>query len=414
MSNPIRVLYVLNSAGGGATQGILELLSGLPSDRYQAYAVVPGAPDDFQRENLTRLTRAFRVVPMAWWNRKVNLSRWNRLRLWAAGNLRTGARLRSVMQLVQLIRAWKIDMVYTSTAMMLDGALAARLTRRPHLWHIKEWVGEHARTRFLMPDPFLARLFLNLSDRVLVMSRFIGQLFEDHGMTDRMVLVNDGVDTARFRGDLKGRDLRLALGVKDDEVLVGMAASLSSTWKKHSLFIEMAADLAPKFPHVRFAMFGPEPKRQANSMYNQPWSYFEGLKQQTDRLGLKERFIWAGFCRDIPQMMDALDVLVHTCDIEPFGRVAIEAMAAGRPVVGPDKGGISESVVHGQTGLLVPSGDAGAFAAATGRLITDSHLRKQMGAAGRVRAATFFSIDQHVQHIEALYREVLNNKGVSR
>lgn len=115
MKTPIRVLYVLISAGGGATQGILELSAGLPVDRYQAYAVLPGAPNDFQRENLMRLTVAFSVVPMAWWNCKTNLSPWNRLGAWGAGHVCTAGRLKSLWQLARLIRAWRIDLVYTIT-----------------------------------------------------------------------------------------------------------------------------------------------------------------------------------------------------------------------------------------------------------------------------------------------------------
>jgi len=169
--------------------------------------------------------------------------------------------------------------------------------------------------------------------------------------------------------------------------------------------------LVPSLPRVRFAIFGSEPARHSNPIYNQPWEYFERLKRQAQELGLDGRFIWAGFWQNIPQMMDAVDVLVHTCDIEPFGRVAIEAMAAGRPVVGPRKGGISESVVDGQTGFLVPAGNAGAFSRATAQLIVDDHLRAKMGEAGRVRAATCFSIDQHVRQISALYNEVIGARA---
>lgn len=407
MKQPIRVLYVLNSPGGGATQGILELLSALPADQYEAYAVAPSEPDEFQRQTLSRLTRAFRVVPSGWWNRRIGLSLANRLAAWGASNYRTCFRVRSVSTLVGLIKEWKIDLVYTSTAMMLDGALAARLTGRPHLWHIKEWVGRQARTQFLLPDAILARTFDVLSDRVLVMSRFIGELFERNGVTRRLDVVNDGVDSAQFTSEARGHELRRVLGVADDEVLVAMSASLASTWKKHGLFIEMAARLSSRHPRARFAVFGPEPTRQVKAIYNQPWEYYQGLKRQADGLGLNGQLKWAGFWRDIPQMMNAIDILVHTCDIEPFGRVAIEAMAAGRPVVGPNRGGISESVAAGKTGLLVPPENVDAFADATSQLINDTGLREQLGVAGRHRVEEHFSIERHVRQMTSIYEQVL-------
>ena len=316
------------------------------------------------------------------------------------------AHLRPISSLIRLIRMWNIDLVYTNTAVTLDGALVARFCRVPHIWHIKECIGQHGRVKFVLPDPLLTRLLVALSDRVLVMSRFIGEVFERHGMTDSLVVVNDGVNLQSFAGDLNGKELRQSLGASDNELLVGMVASLSSIWKKHAIFIEMASHLAAQSPHVRFAVFGAEPEQHANSAYNRPWEYYQSLKQQVHRLGLGRRFIWAGFWRDIPQMMDAMDVLVHPCDIEPFGRVAIEAMAAQRPVVGPDRGGIAESVIDGQTGFLVPSGDVAAFADATARLVTDADLRCRMGAAGRAHVAAHFSLEQHVQQITDIYEQV--------
>ena len=70
---------------------------------------------------------------------------------------------------------------------------------------------------------------------------------------------------------------------------------------------------------------------------------------------------------------------MHPCDIEPFGRIAIEAMAAGTPVVGPNVGGISETVVDGETGILVAPGALDAFANATEQLIRDPSLRAKNG-----------------------------------
>lgn len=159
---------------------------------------------------------------------------------------------------------------------MLDVALAARLTGRPHLWHIKEWVGRQARTRYIiLPDPLLVRFFIALSDRVLIMSRFIGEVFQRYGFVDRVVVVNEGVDHNKFTGCLNGRELRHRLGISDEELLIGMVASLSSTWKRHALYIEMASVLARRFPNVRFAIFGPEPNRHVNSAYNQAWDYYQ-------------------------------------------------------------------------------------------------------------------------------------------
>ncbi|MDL1894828.1 glycosyltransferase family 4 protein [Anaerolineae bacterium CFX7] len=321
--------------------------------------------------------------------------------------LETWGHVRPVWSLCRLIREHQIDIVYTNSVMVLEGALAARHCRVPHIWHLKEWIGSQARVKFWLSDPMLVRFIQNLSTQILVMTRFIGEIFERQNMYQRIAVVNDGVNVASFCQEPKGRVLRRELGVPDDALVVGMAASLSSVWKQHSVFIEMAARLADHFPHLWFVAFGPEPRRYRNPTYNQPWRYYQGLKDQVTRLGLNNKFIWAGFHGDIPQMMDAMDILVHPCAQEPFGRVAIEAMAAQRPVVGPNTGGIAESVVNGETGFLVPAGDVTGFADATARLMRDPDLRQRMGAAGRAHVAKYFSLEQHVAQISSLYNEIL-------
>jgi glycosyltransferase involved in cell wall biosynthesis len=404
-------MYVLNSPGGGATQGIVELLKGMPRDRYEHYLVIPGAPDEKQAEIFARLATETRVVPLNWWNQNRDLAPWLRLAIAASSTIRTAAHLKPVLALRKLIREWNIDIVYTTTALTIDGALAARTCGVPHIWHIKETVGRNGRVKFPLPDALLTRVFLGLSARVLVMTNFIGELFGNGRRDPSVVVVNDGVDVKSFEDAAGGSELRKKLGVGDDELLVAMVASLSSTWKRHSLFIQSAKALASSYPRVRFAIFGPEPRYQSNPAYNKPWQYFQGLRRQVEDSGLKDRFIWAGFHENIPEMMAAIDLVVHPCDIEPFGRLAIEAMAAGRPVIGPDRGGIAESVVHGETGLLVPAGNVTALADATARLIIDPDLRHRFGAAGRRHAEQSFSLEQHVRQIETIFTEVRRNRS---
>jgi glycosyltransferase involved in cell wall biosynthesis len=93
---------------------------------------------------------------------------------------------------------------------------------------------------------------------------------------------------------------------------------------------------------------------------------------------------------------------------EPFGTVAIEAMAAGRPVVASAVGGLREVVVHGETGLHVPAADPPALAEALGELLADPARRLRMGEAGRRRAQENFSAAAVVPRIEAVYRDALD------
>ncbi|MGC1375512.1 MAG: glycosyltransferase family 4 protein [Anaerolineales bacterium] len=408
---PLRILYILNASGGGATQGILELLRSLPREAYQAFLVVPDQPTERQRAIFSGLAQEYFRVPMIWWNLKVDLPWYWRVLVWARGWLKTLGHLLPLWQLCKIIREKEIDIVYTNTVMILDGALAARLCGIPHIWHIKEWIGSKARVKFFLPDWLLVKVIMGLSERVLVMTQFIGDIFyRYYNDQDKVSIIYDGVDLADFQSVGRGLALRASLGIPAACFLVGMSASLSARWKQHGLFIKMASLLSVRFPEMRFVIFGSTPCKYVNPAYNYPWNYYQTLIAQVKMSDLEGKFYWAGFCEGIPAMMDALDVLVHPCETEPFGRVAIEAMAAMRPVVGPRRGGIAESIVDRQTGLLVEPGDPQAFADAVASLFEQPQLRTALAGHGPARVARSFSIEQHVAQIGAVFQMTCQHK----
>jgi glycosyltransferase involved in cell wall biosynthesis len=118
------------------------------------------------------------------------------------------------------------------------------------------------------------------------------------------------------------------------------------------------------------------------------------------KLGLEDRVDWRGWTDTATALADAAVLAVPSRWPEPFGIVGIEAMAAGRAVVASDVGGVHEWLTDGETGLLVPPGDAPALAAALARALD---LAPVLGAAGWERAASF-STERHLDELDAVYR----------
>ena len=123
--------------------------------------------------------------------------------------------------------------------------------------------------------------------------------------------------------------------------------------------------------------------------------------------GLTGRIDLLGNRGDVPDLLASADIFVLSSRSEGFPVSILEAMAAGLPVVATNVGGVAESVVDGETGLLVPPGDPDALAAALDRLLTDSALRLRLGTAGRERAHRYFDVaDFWRAHVELYRREL--------
>ncbi len=203
-------------------------------------------------------------------------------------------------------------------------------------------------------------------------------------------VIANGVDTARFStGDRAAA--RRELGI-DPARPVMLCIARQVEVKGIDVAIRAIAEL-PKSSLLLIAGDGPDEASYA------------ALAQS---LGLEERVRFLGLRDDVERLIAACDqVWVPSRDLEAFGMIAAEAMAAGRPVVATRCGGLPEVVVDGVTGIIVPIDDPGALAAAATSLLDDPARAAKMGRAGRARATTLFSLERFVDRTLALYRELV-------
>jgi glycosyltransferase involved in cell wall biosynthesis len=190
-----------------------------------------------------------------------------------------------------------------------------------------------------------------------------------------------GVDLGRFRPERR---------LDRERVVIGTAARLSPE-KGLTYLLEAFALLKERFGGrvaLRVAGDGPERGR---------------LLAQARRLGLEVD--WAGWVEHdaLPAFLQSLDVFVLPSLYEGFGVAAVEASAMELPVVASRIDGIPDVVADGRTGVLAPPRDAGALAAAIGRLVEDAELRRAMGAAGREFVAERYDWDKNAAELEAIY-----------
>ncbi|MGH6692420.1 MAG: glycosyltransferase family 4 protein, partial [Gammaproteobacteria bacterium] len=219
------------------------------------------------------------------------------------------------------------------------------------------------------------------------------------GMLPRVITLHDPIDTRRFHPGVRRERVRQELGLGPGIPVIGLIAHLTP-WKGHELFLDIARAVLNALGEARFVVVG-------GSVYETDGhaGYARTLARRAAALGLSDRVTFLGARHDIPEILAALDVLVHCPTApEPFGRVLGEAMAVGRPVVAARCGGIPEVVDDGVTGFLVAPGEVGAFASAVIRLLADRTLRDRLGEAGRGRVEERFAVDVHVTAVLDAYR----------
>lgn len=194
----------------------------------------------------------------------------------------------------------------------------------------------------------------------------------------------------RRRGELRAE---LGLG---EAPLVGIVARLVPI-KAHEVFLAAAARVSQQKPAVRFLVIGDGERRQA-------------LEAQAATLGLGGVVRFLGWRADIDRLYADIDVVALTSRNEGSPVALIEAMAAGRPVVSTEVGGVADVVEHGVSGLLAPMDDAAALAGHILALLAAPDLRERMGRHGRIRVAATYGADRLVSDIESLYEELVHAK----
>jgi glycosyltransferase involved in cell wall biosynthesis len=219
--------------------------------------------------------------------------------------------------------------------------------------------------------------------------------------SSKILYIPNGIDTARFQPNPKARQVvRDALGCPK-EAFVWLTVGRLEPVKNHLELLCAFREVAAVNPHARLLIAGQGPLQAAT-------------EQRITELGLAERVRLLGVRRDIPDLLNATDAFVLPSLWEGMPLTLLEASATALPIVATDVGGNAEVVLEGETGYLVPVKDTEALAQAMLRVMNLSEAdRSAIGQAGRAHVVQNFDLERVVDRWEALYRELLQRKGIA-
>lgn len=357
----LRVAEVVRPAAGGIRRHIATLLAGLDRKRF---APTLFAPADFALSE-AEVAR----VPLA-----------------IAARTQPFADLRAIRQLAQLL-CGNFDIVHAHGLRgALIGVLAAHRAGVPSLFTAHNLVPRSG----LLQRSVLALIGRHAS-AVLAVSEAVAATLKEFGIpAEKITVIPNGVDLADFDAPVEAAQLRAQFGVPADVPLI-LAVGRFASEKGFDVLIDAFAQMQAQGSSARLMLVGSGPLE-------------EELRRRA--ASAEDRIVFAGQQANVAPFLHAADLVAIPSRQEGQGIVALEAMAARKPVVASRVGGLAETIVPEETGLLVPPEETTAWADALAGLLQDRAKREAMGAEGRQRVEKEYTAVQMVRRIEAVYERI--------
>ena len=242
----------------------------------------------------------------------------------------------------------------------------------------------------------ISQIVLKKANCIISVSEFINKQIK----TDRPKknVVYGGVDSLAWMNSDHQNTLREELGLTPEVNIVAQVSQITR-WKNHFDFIKAAHIIVQRVKDVHFLIVG-------DCISGDEFSYKEELIKEVKCLGLSDKISFLGFRDDIKEVIAQIDILIHPAINEPFGRVLIEAMAMGKPIITYNCGGTKEIIKNNETGFLISPFDYKNIAGKSIDLLNNKTLQIQFGESGRKTIKKKFKLCNQITKIENILENV--------
>ena len=320
--------------------------------------------------------------------------------------------LKALYKLCRFIKKGKYDIVHThSSKAGIVGRLAGELAGVPiiiHSPHSHIFYGYYGKFLSIV-FVWIEKIFALFTDRIFTLTSIGKREHIEYGVgpPSKFTVVHSGVPLEPFlnvkvnknQSQIAKQDAnhkRQEFGLNENDIVCIFVSRLVPV-KGHQYLISAIPEVLENVPSAKLVLVGDGELR-------------DELEQRALNLGVKDSVIFTGLRHDVPELLAMSDLFVLSSINEGMGRVLVEAMAVGLPVVATRVGGVPDVVVDGETGILVPSENSKALASAIVKLLKDENMRQRMGEAGRRRVNPAFGVEAMVRKIESVYEELIAQK----
>ncbi len=232
-----------------------------------------------------------------------------------------------------------------------------------------------------------------VTDEIITVSAAVRDILVDCGLPAEMIsVVRSSIDTERWSPRPPSARVMREMGLQENDLVIGVAARLTSGSMDVPTLIDAFARIAPDYPEAKLLLAG---------------RGGEAMREIASSLDIEDRVICPGFRTDMPEIYSVMDLFVQPSTKAALGTAVIEAMSMEKPAVGTPIGGIPEAIDDGVTGRLFPGMDAEAMAKTLVELLEDRESWEQMGQCGRERVKEHFDLEGMIKGVEDTYEKVI-------
>jgi glycosyltransferase involved in cell wall biosynthesis len=391
----IKVGFVSHTAGRyGAELVLLDLIDGLLKKGAACTVLLPEKGPLV--EDLEHRKVPYAILPYRWWG-----NRWGPASSVEKRTLRCLFNLSMALPVAFWLSRWKVEVIVTNTVAIPVGALAASLLRKPHIWLAHEFVGMASGLSLDLRVSWALRIISTLSDVVVVNSRAVCTEYARYIRRERLRVIYPSCNGWNGTKDVgpaddpslfqPGHPLKLVIvgGVSERKgQLDALQALQELTRKRIDASLTIIGDVDPP--------------------------YFRQLEHFIAQYRLGQRIQFTGYLKDPRPAMNAADLVLLCSPCEPFGRVTIEAMRLGKPVIATRSGGTLELIQERFNGLLYTPGDFRELAEKITCFASSPQLVREMGQNGQRWVEGRFTQDAYAEQMMQVLWEVVGNRGLIR
>lgn len=303
--------------------------------------------------------------------------------------------INNLFKIARIIRKYDIRIIHTNSGVVPAPALAAKISGRKHIWHIREWFGD-----FKKFWPIYSAYMTRFSDRVVCVSKTMAAQFHGH---KKVMTIYNGFEIPQIKTEISIPEA-LQQNLNQADLVLGCTSRIRLVRKGQEYLIEAIGIITQKTgKNIQAVLIG---------------DYVPGYEWQKETISalikkyqLEDRIHFLGHLANPLPFYKLFDVFVlPSGEPEPFGGVIMEAMSLALPVIGSNAGGTTEQIANAQNGYLFENKNAEDLANKIELFLNDPSNLELFGKCSKERVEKYFSLELHEENILKLYEDIINQE----